>query len=189
MSLKLSATEAIEEIKRIFFGVEPVAPVAPPAPAAPAPVALETEYTLADGTVVTIDKLEAGGIVSIAGQPAPDGVIELSDGTSITIAAGVIASVEVKAVEPAEPADMNKQFAEDIANLRTEFASHKEAFTQVQTDFAAAKETIGKQDLAISGLLKVVEQLAETPVADPAQAPVDFESMTPLQKFRYQKRN
>lgn len=179
--------KAIEDIKKVLFNTMPVAP----APVEPAPVELGTEYVLADGTVVSIDKLEAGGVVLIDGVPAPDGEHELQDGTCITVAGGVIESVQAKEIEPVEPADMNKQFAEDIANLKNEFISHKEAFTQVQADFTAAKETIGKQDVAINQLLEVVQKLSEVAVSQPAQEPQNFEKnladMTPLERHRYLK--
>ena len=182
--------KAIEDIKKVLFNTVPVAPVAP-APVEPTPVELGTEYVLADGTVVSIDKLEAGGVVLIEGVPAPDGEHELQDGTKITVAGGIIESVQAKEVEPVEPEDMNKQFAEDIASLKNEFTSHKEAFASVQADFTAAKETIGKQDAAINQLLEVVQKLSEVAVSQPAQAPQNFEKnvedMTPLERHRYFK--
>ena len=182
--------KAIEDIKKVLFNTVPVAPVAP-APVEPAPVALGTEYILADGTVVSIDKLEAGGVVLIEGVPAPDGVHQLEDGTSITVAGGIIESVVPKEAEAVEPEDMNKQFALDIETLKNEFSSHKEAFASVQADFTAAKETIGKQDVAINQLLEVVQKLSEVAVSQPAQEAQNFQKnlddMTPLEKHRYFK--
>jgi hypothetical protein len=175
----MTPKEGLEAIKKLLFN-----DAIPPAPVAP--VALATEYKLEDGTMVSIDKLEAGGIVTIAGAPAPDGQLKLEDGTALTIVSGMISIVTP--VTPVEaPVDLSKQFAADFAAFKVEFASHKEAFTKVQADFAAANETIGKQDLAIKGLLEVVTTLAKTDVANPVEAPVDFEKLTPIQKFRLTK--
>ena len=179
----MNAKEGIEAIKKILFGDDtPAVPVAPIAP-----VALATDYKLADGTAVQIDKLEVGGLVMVAGVPAPDGVLELEDGTTLTVLAGAITELGVKATEPTEPAEMGSQFEQDFAAFKVEFESHKAAFDQVKVDFAAANDKIVKQDEAIKGLLTVVENLAKVEVASPAQTPVDFESMSPLQKFRATK--
>jgi len=178
----MTPKEGLEAIKKLLFTDNP----APVIPAPVAPVALATEYKLEDGTPVSIDKLEAGGIVTIAGAPAPDGQLKLEDGTALTIVGGMISIVTpVTPVEP--PMDLSKQFAADFAAFKVDFESHKLAFTKVQADFAAANETIGKQDLAIKGLLEVVTTLAKTDVANPVETPVDFEKLTPIQKFRATK--
>ena len=90
-----------------------------------------SEYTLADGSKVTIDKLEIGGIVKLAdGTLYPSGECYLADGSTITITdGGVIGAIETKTVEGAEPTleDMKlkcSQFAtgtpeERIARLET----------------------------------------------------------------------
>lgn len=52
-----------------------------------------TEYTLADGTKCTIDKLEVGGKVMQGDQAAPDGDLKLEDGRTISVQAGLITAV------------------------------------------------------------------------------------------------
>lgn len=90
--MAITPKEAIDKIKKLLFGEEAPAPE-------PAPVA--ADYKLQDGTAVTIDKLEAGGVVMIAGAVAPDGDYELEDGTKVTVAAGVISVVTAPvAAEP-----------------------------------------------------------------------------------------
>lgn len=92
------------QVKEFFNTLMAPAPVAPVAP-----VAMGTEYTLQDGTTkVTIDKLEAGGIVKIkdmtgAESVAPAGEHTLQDGTVLVVAEGGVIS-EVRAVAPAAPA-------------------------------------------------------------------------------------
>lgn len=57
----------------------------------------DTEYTLADGTKCTIDKVEVGGKVMQGDQAAPDGDLKLQDGRVISVQNGLIT-----AVKPAE---------------------------------------------------------------------------------------
>jgi hypothetical protein len=164
--------------------VTPVAaadPAAPPADTPPAP----NKYKLEDGSEVEIDKLEAGGVVLVNGVPAVEGVLKLEDGTSLSVdASGVI--IEVKAPEAAPPMDdeMSK-FKSEFASFKQDFENHKLVFNQVQADFNEAKGTIGKQQEAITGLLQIVEQLAKTPVANPAEpAPSAFDKVeTVSEKF------
>lgn len=98
--------DILSQVKEFFNTLMAPAPVAPVAP-----VAMGTEYTLQDGTTkVTIDKLEAGGIVKIkdmtgAESVAPAGEHTLQDGTVLVVAEGGVIS-EVKAVAPVLPAPM-----------------------------------------------------------------------------------
>lgn len=114
--MALDPKKAIADIKKLLFGDEPA-----PAPA-PAPMAA-VEYKLQDGTAVSIDKLEVGGVVTIAGAVAPDGEYCLEDGTCITVAVGVISAVtppaaaEPVAEEMKTPVQMQaalNKFADDV---------------------------------------------------------------------------
>lgn len=111
----MDSKTAIANIKKLLFGSE-----APPAvdPSAAPAAAAETpkEYSLADGGIVHIDKLEAGGIVSIADgagnmTPAAAGTITLADGTTVAIGeSGAIQSVTAPATEaPTAEAEMGTQ--------------------------------------------------------------------------------
>lgn len=183
----MTVQEALDKIKAIAFGLEPApAPIVPN----PEPVALATEYTTADGLVVSIDKLEEGGAVTIDGQPAPDGDITLEDGTLLSVVGGLIAVVTPGAPAEEDPA---AKFSAELAAFKSDFDTHKSAFAQYQSEFAAAKETLGKQEEAIKGLLEVVQSLGQVAVAQPTVAPSNFEKnyedMTPLEKRRYDKQN
>lgn len=186
----MTVQEALDKIKAIAFNLAPE-PVAP-APVVE-PVALGTEYKTVDGLVLSIDKLEEGGSVMIDGQPAPDGDLTLEDGTLLSVSGGLIAVITPGAPVAEDPAQMQKQFAEEFQAFKDEFNTHKNAFNQIQTDFAAAKETITKQDEAIKGLLEVVQSLGQVAVAQPTQAPSNFEKsyeeMTALERYRYDKKN
>lgn len=91
---KLDKKAVVASIKKLIFTEEPVAAEA-------------VEYTLQDGTKCTIDKLEVGGAVMIAGVAAVDGTYTLEDGTAITVAAGLITVVTPAAVEATEPTEMS----------------------------------------------------------------------------------
>lgn len=136
----------------------------------PQPAALST-YKLADGTEVSIDKLEAGGIVTIGGQPAPAGELTLEDGTVIAVAEGGIIS-EVKAAAPAvDPAQMGQNYDEQFAGINAKFEQYEQHFTELKSSIALANNVINKQQEAITQLFDVVKQLSEIPSGDPAQAP------------------
>lgn len=156
---------------------------------APAPVVDEvkqeaTEVPLADGSMVTVDKLEVGGSVLKDGQPVGEGELTLADGSVIVCdASGVI--TELKPAAEAAPVDPNEDFRNKFTAFESEWTTYKQSFAAIQTEFSAAKETIGRQEQAIKQLMEMVKTLAETPVAAPAEAPVAFENMTPLEQRRY----
>ena len=171
----MNRKEALEQIKKLVFGEE--VPAAPPAPEV-----FGTEYKLADGSSIMIDKLEVGGIAKIGEEVAPDGVHALEDGTSFEIKEGIIVAVAQKVEEPAE-ADMATQ----MATMQKEFENFKTEFETYKANFEKVSEKADNQLKANEELVKLVEFLAEEPVVQPVQAPVDFEKMTPLERFRFQK--
>jgi len=203
----MNRKEAIEKIKKLVFGEE----VPTPAPAPAAPAVFGTEYKLADGNSIMIDKLEVGGIAKIGEEVAPDGVHALEDGTSFEIKEGIIVAVTPKEEEkPAEPIEMGKElealnkFAENapaeqqpmVTIVRALFENVfgwqiREAQERATREAAIEVYKTGfeKQKEANQELVKLVEFLAEEPVVQPVQAPVDFEKMTPLERFRFQKQN
>jgi len=201
----MNIKEALEQIKKLVFGEE-----VPTNPAAPvAPEVFGTEYKLADGSSIMIDKLEVGGIAKIGEEVAPDGVHALEDGTSFEIKEGIIVAVTPKEEEkPAEPIEMGKElealnkFAENApAEQQPMVTIVKALFENVfgwqireaqeratrEAAIEVYKTGFEKQKEANQELVKLVEFLAEEPVAKPAQTPVDFEKMTPLERFRFQK--
>lgn len=119
--MEKNAKDILHQVKEFFNTLIAPAPVAPVAPAPVAPVAMATEYTLSDGTTkVTIDKLEAGGIVKIkdmAGMEviAPAGEHTLQDGTVLVVSEGGMIS-EVRAVAPVLPAPMTVAQMQEVVS-------------------------------------------------------------------------
>ncbi len=109
IELMTSIKEALQNLKKALFDI-PIIGVPAPAPApapvpTPAPVNLNTGYQLKDGTEITIDALQVGGIVMIAGVIAPAGEYEITDGTKITVGEGgaITAVTPVAAPVPMTP--------------------------------------------------------------------------------------
>lgn len=171
----MDISKKLEAIKKVLFNTEAPAP-APEQPAAFA------EYTLKDGTVVSISELAVGGTAMIGDQPAPAGTHELADGGSITVGeGGVITGVDVESGE-----DMGKQkqdYSEQFAAIESRFAQQDQIIKQqgeMLQHFDAALKQSGE---TMKQLLEVVEQLAKAPTADPAEAPKqNFRKDAPLTK-------
>jgi hypothetical protein len=159
----MDTKELIKQIRALFAD----APAPAPADTAPAPDSID--IMLPDGKVLSCKpNAEPGAEVSIDGAPAPDGDYEgqAADGSPVKVS---VKDGKVAAAQEAPTADdeMSKFKSEFAAHVQ-EFGNFKTLFSQVQTEFAEAKNTIGKQQEAITGLLQVVEQLSKTPVAQPA---------------------
>jgi Ethanolamine utilization protein EutJ (predicted chaperonin) len=172
-----NSKDIITGIKKLLFGEEvPAAPVAP-APVAPAEEKMEKEYTLEDGvTIVSIDKLEVGGTVTLSGAPAPDAVHTLQDGTKITTAAGIITEVKPVEVLAEEP-----QAAEETAyKVPAEMAAQLSRIEKLEAALA-------KQSEAFSKLFPLIEKMAEVEVEAPVENQKSWEEMTSLERFRATK--
>lgn len=79
-----------------------------------------TAYKLKDGTEVTVSKLEVGGMVQVAGVPAPANTYELEDGTIMVVdASGLITTITMPAAAaaatpPATPPAAGQQLKYEI---------------------------------------------------------------------------
>lgn len=129
-----------------------------------------TEATLKDGTVVTVDKLEVGGVVKIGDAPAPAGVHELSDGTKITVGeGGVIESVEKDEApdeEMQKPTDYSEQFAAIEQRFTDLSTSYEAKFSEQATQLSEFAEKFNKANETITSLVELVGKIIETPTAD-----------------------
>lgn len=167
-----SPIELLQEVKKLVFQE-----VTAPAPS----------YSLEDGTKIMIDKLEVGGIVTLAdGTPAPAGEHYLADGTEIILGeGGVITEIKPKEVAspeapavPTAPEDMgNKKdqaMQEQFAAIESRIASYESNFSALKSDYEVLKTAFGKQSEAMQGLIQLVDTLVNVPSQAPAEVPNNF---------------
>lgn len=150
----------LASIKKLVFGEE-------------APVDLKmTEAKLTDGTVIQYEGETpvAGAKVMIAGAPAPDGSLQLEDGTVIEVAGGVIMDVKIKEEEKAAtpPAPAESSMAKEYQELLEKFEANKKEFeksvSELKKEVSEAKE-INKE------IFSLIEQMANIPDGTPAVKP------------------
>ena len=143
-----------------------------PAPSGETKIEMITT-TLLDGTEVTVDKLEVGGMVMIGMEPAPAGEHTLVDGTKIVLVDnGVIESI-IPAEEPLEgPLDamypkkeMEARFASIEQMTNEKFSSYESKFASYEGKFAEYEAKLNKANTVIEGLLGLTQLLVEQPQA------------------------
>lgn len=185
--------KAIEKFKAAFN-----APVI--TPAVPAPVALDKQMKTQDGAITVSIGGQAPAVnvpvmdvTSGAPTPLADGTYTLEDGSSITVAAGVITAF-TPAAAPDMPADFKTQFAAQKMEFETMISLKLKA---VNDQIAIQKKETAEQAQTIADLTEInktvvsfMEQIMETPVPEPEKKKFDyeaFEKMSSLEKRRYQK--
>jgi len=181
----MDAKTILEKVK-VFFNELAAAPAAPPAGDPPA-----NEYELKIGGMITIDKMEVGGIVMIDGAPAVAGDIELKDGTMLTVGDnGIITSVTPgmeMAAPPAPPApappafDAQSKFTEFEAAQAQKFTALEAKFAEYQTRFDAIDDKVKKTMTVMEEMLKLSQILVDAPAAgDPGlRKPAGFKEDKP----------
>jgi uncharacterized short protein YbdD (DUF466 family) len=124
------------------------------------------EAKLKDGTIVEVTELAVGGIVTIAGVPAPVGEHELESGDVIVLGDnGAIMEIKPKMqdevkVEVPEVEDMSAKFAafESATN---------EKFSVYENKFAQYEAKLGQANKVIEGLMQISKMLVEAPQSAP----------------------
>jgi len=161
----MKATEIIQRLKEQFAEL-----VNQPTQT---PVAM-ISATLEDGTAIEVTALEVGGIVTIAGVPAPAGEHKLSDGTVIVVGEnGAIVEIKAKVEEmpteevPPMVEDMGAKFSSLENSTKEKFASYEEKFANYETKFAEYESKLTKATQMIEGLINLTKTLAETPTGAP----------------------
>jgi hypothetical protein len=159
--------ETINKIKALFeIGM----------PAANPDVSGLTDYILQDGTKISCDKLEVGGVVTINGTPAPDGEHKVQDGTIIKTKEGIIQEITSPAEEATDSSvteDLSKdtvstemgkkmeEMAMQMAEVKTKCASYESKIAETEAEMKKQKE-------AITMLTQMIEKMATMPVEKPA---------------------
>lgn len=146
--------------------------VAPAQNAAPVASASPTTTKLKDGTEVSYTELAIGGVLMAGIAPCAPGEYELEDGTKVTVGEGGLITAVTPGTNaaPATP-DFTKQFTEintKLTGYETKFTSYEQKFTEYETKFQQQNEAIARAQAMNEKLFAIVEKLAETPTADPA---------------------
>lgn len=171
----MEAKKALEQIKSLLFADEVVE-------TPQEEVVIEfAEGVLADGTIVKIDKLEAGGMISVVtpdGEvPAPVGEHELEEGTIVVVLEeGVIAEVKMKEME--EEVEVEVEMGEEEESPAAEepaaepqpdrFAEMQEAF---EAKFAEVEAKVELLNNVTKQLVEFMDAFAKVETAQESQKP------------------
>ena len=158
----MNTKEILEKLKLTF--AELVNPAAPVAPESAPEMVTPIKAKLKDGTEVEITELGVGGVVTIAGQPAPAGEHTLEDGTVIVVGEnGVISELK-----PVEGAPLVEDMGKDMKSKFSEFeAATNQRFSSYEAKFADYEARLNKATKVIEGLLSLTQTLAEQPTGTP----------------------
>ena len=124
------------------------------------------EAKLKDGTIVEVTELAVGGIVTIAGVPAPVGEHELESVEVIVLGDnGAIMEIKPKMqdevkVEVPEVEDMSAKFAAFESATNEKFSAYENKFAQYEAK-------LGQANKVIEGLMQISKMLVEAPQSAP----------------------
>jgi hypothetical protein len=157
-----------EFFSELVKGEETFAETMPEASGTPeaAPVKM-MEAKLKDGTMVEVTEMAVGGIVTIAGAPAPVGEHMLEDGTMIVLGDnGVI--MEIKPAEAKAEVEIELPVVEDMSAKFAAFESAtNEKFQAYEEKFAQYEGKLSQANKVIEGLMQISKMLVEAPQAAP----------------------
>lgn len=193
----MTPKEAVEKIRSMVFGeMVPVNPVAPESGVmAPTNVAPQSgveskfaEYKLKSGAIVSIDKLEVGGSVTLNGEPAPDGEHEFEDGTKIVVSGGLITEVKAESQPSVEiEVEAMKKLPGMFSEMEQGFAAAKTDISELKSTIDEQKNIIAKQSETLKQMFHLVETIANSSIQPPVEKVKAFDELSALEKFRAQK--
>lgn len=158
---------AIKDLKAKFDAMPPMAdPNAAPAPTNP------IEVKLKDGTSLSVDKMEVGGIANVVSETgsvlAEAKDYEAEDGTIITVGVdGVISNIKTVEVAP----EMNQVTPEMLAALSARLAQVETKFAESQASNLALQTQLSSVNEAQKVTLSAVELILNAPAGDPIEKP------------------
>jgi hypothetical protein len=167
----MNAKEIIEKLKITFNELVKNAEVVPPTTPSAIP-SVENKMSIAklkDGTEIEITELQVGGVVTIAGTPAPIGEHEMEDGTILVVGDNG-AILEIKMADGSTPPmveDMSAKFSAFETSTKEKFNSYETKFADYETKFANYEERLNKATKVIEGLLNLTQTLCDTPTGTP----------------------
>lgn len=158
---------AIKDLKAKFDAM----PTMAEAPAAPAPTN-PIEVKLKDGTSLSVDKMEVGGIANIVSETgsvlAEAKDYEAEDGTVITVGVdGVIANIKTVEVAP----DMNKVTPEMLAALSARMSTLETELSASKANNLALQTQLSSVNSDQKVLLSAVELILNAPAGEPIEKP------------------
>ena len=141
------------------------------APAAPAPTN-PIEVKLKDGTSLSVDKMEVGGIANIVSETgsvlAEAKDYEAEDGTVITVGVdGVISNIKTVEVAP----DMNKVTPEMLAALSARMSTLETELSASKANNLALQTQLSSVNSDQKVLLSAVEIILNAPAGEPIEKP------------------
>lgn len=155
------AEEILSNIKKVVFGEEL------PNTAAPVQPVQFSEYQLADGSTVQIDKMEVGGAVMVNDAPVMDGEYQLADGTKMEVVGGLIAEISAPEMPEAAPeVDMTAQFAA----IETRLQGFESALSAARQENADLKAAFTKQEELNQHFIKMFETMIKEPNTTPTES-------------------
>jgi hypothetical protein len=161
----MSAKEILQKLKLALMDE--------PAPSGEIKAELITT-TLIDGTEVSVDKLEVGGMVMIGLEPAPAGEHTLVDGTKIVLVDnGIIESItpaEEEIEVPDTTEEIEARFAKIEQSTSEKFSAYEAKFSSYEGKFAEYEAKLNKANTVIEGLLGLTQLLVEQPTSAPDAA-------------------
>lgn len=158
---------AIKDLKAKFDAMPPMAdPNAAPAPTNP------IEVKLKDGTSLSVDKMEVGGIANVVSETgsvlAEAKDYEAEDGTIITVGVdGVISNIKTVEVAP----EMNQVTPEMLAALSARLAQVETKFVESQASNLALQTQLSSVNEAQKVTLSAVELILNAPAGEPIEKP------------------
>lgn len=183
---ELLGVDLVAKVKALAlrFSTESVV-VAPEAPTKE--VKLE-DVMLKDGTMLQVEKMEVGAMVSMVSpdgvMPAADGEYVAEDGTVIIVMGGLIA--EIKVVEVVEEVEV--EVAPVVAGINSQLEAFTKRLSDIEAKFEAQTIELNETKKGLGVALSSVEKLTKQPVAISLEkqkpSSKKFEEMTELEKFR-----
>lgn len=166
------AQTILSQVQQFFSelvkGEETFAETMPPVSGQPeaAPVKM-MEAKLKDGTMVEVTEMAVGGIITIAGAPAPVGEHMLEDGSVIVVGDNG-AIMEIKPAMTETETETEMPVVEDMSAKFAAFESAtNEKFQAYEEKFAQYEGKLTQANKVIEGLMQISKMLVEAPQAAP----------------------
>jgi len=185
----------VEQLKDIFTTVKvklaaidaPPTPLVEPEKVEPAKLAA-TDYTLADGTILSIDNLAVGGAVMNGETVAADGSYTLPSGDEITVVGGMITVLTPAAKEAVEAPET--EMKKDMVAMQSHIKTLEVKLSKVESieaRFTAQSQQIESLKEVNKELFAAVELMSNQSIQTPLEKEKSFEDLTAFEKWKVQQ--